>query len=147
LGFDLSQLAFESSALASPGRMSYLSKSKKTSTSSGVAAKSCTTGRAVLLGGGVVVVPPPPPPGVVVVLPPVGCAGCAALDGVAAVLVAVPVGAGAAACVVAGRLAQPLSAIAATSRTENARCEQRVGMTPPFGVRWSVRFNDKSLSR
>jgi hypothetical protein len=124
--------------------MSYLSKSKKTSTSSGVAAKSCTTGRAVLVGGGVVVVVPPP---LGVVLPPLGCVGCAVLDGVAAVLVAVPVGAGAAACVVAGRLAQPLSATAATSRTENARCEQRVSMTPPFGVRWSVRFNDKSLSR
>ena len=96
----------------------------------------------MLLVGGVVVVPPP----LGVVLPPLGCAGWV-LDGVAAVLVAAPVGAGAAACVVAGRLAQPLSATAATSRTENARCEQRVSMTPPFGVRWSVRFNDKSLSR
>src|SRR5438046_9998321 len=68
--------------------MSYLSKSKKTSVSSGVAAKSCTTGRAVLLVGGVVVVPPP----LGVVLPPLGCAGWT-LDGVAAVLVAAPVGA------------------------------------------------------
>src|SRR5258708_39897742 len=54
-GFDFSQLAFASSVFASPGRMSYLSKSKNTSASSGTAAKSCTAGRAVLLGAGVVV--------------------------------------------------------------------------------------------
>src|SRR6266404_5550389 len=108
-GFDFSQLAFASSVFASPGRMSYLSKSKNTSTSSGTAAKSCTAGRAVLLGAGVVV---------------------------------------AAACVVAGRLAQPLSTTAATSNDESTRCEQRVSMTSPFGVRWSVRFfNGKRVSR
>src|SRR5262249_37444036 len=130
--------AFESSVRASLGRMSYLSKSKNTSTSSDTAAKSCTAGRTVVLGAGVavppLVVPPPPPP---VLLrtsgePPAGAA---------AVLLAAPLGAGAAACVVAGRLAHPLSATAATTRSEKASCEQRISMTPPFGVRWSVRVN------
>src|SRR5467141_2798624 len=135
-GFDFSQLAFASSVFASPGRMSYLSKSKNTSASSGTAAKSCTAGRAVLLGAGVVVAA-------------VGGALCtgAGAGGVAAVVLAEPVGAGAAACVVAGRLAQPLSTTAATSSDESSRCEQRVSMTSPFGVRWSVRFNGKRVSR
>src|SRR5256886_3330828 len=137
-GFDFSQLAFASSVFASPGRMSYLSKSKNTSTSSGTAAKSCTAGRAVLLGAGVVVA------AVGVSL----CTGAGAAGGVAAVVLAEPVGAGAAACVVAGRLAQPLSTTAATSNDESTRCEQRVSMTSPFGVRWSVRFfNGKRVSR
>src|SRR5438445_8257974 len=136
-GFDFSQLAFASSVFASPGRMSYLSKSKNTSTSSGTAAKSCTAGRAVLLGAGVVVA------AVGVSL----CTGAGAGGGVAAVVLAEPVGAGAAACVVAGRLAQPLSTTAATSSDESTRCEQRVSMTSPFCVRWSVRFNVKRVSR
>ena len=98
-----------------------------------MAAKSWTTGRAVACGAGVV-------------LGGALCIGAGA-GGVAAVVLAAPVGAGAAACMVAGRLAQPLSTAAATSSEVSARCEQRVSMTPPFGVRWSVRFNDKSLSR
>src|SRR6266404_4649277 len=126
-GFDFSQLAFASSVFASPGRMSYLSKSKNTSTSSGTAAKSCTAGRAVLLGAGVVV----------------AAVGVSLCTGAGA-----GVGVGAAACVVAGRLAQPLSTTAATSNDESTRCEQRVSMTSPFGVRWSVRFfNGKRVSR
>src|SRR5215470_13828655 len=132
-GFDFSQLALASSVLASFGRMSYLSKSKNTSVRSATEAKSCTAGRAVVVGPGVAV-------------PPLGaaplCICCGPPDG-AAVLVAAPVGAGAAACVVAGRFAQPLRATAATSRNENARCEQRVSMTPPFGVRWKMRVNDR----
>src|SRR5467141_3643638 len=118
-GFDFSQLAFASSVFASPGRMSYLSKSKNTSASSGTAAKSCTAGRAVLLGAGVVVAA-------------VGGALCtgAGAGGVAAV-----------------RLAQPLSTTAATSSDESTRCEQRVSMTSPFCVRWSVRFNGERVSR
>src|SRR5437016_12735110 len=81
-GFDFSQLAFASSVFASPGRTSYLSKSKNTSASSGTAAKSCTAGRAVLLGAGVVVA------AVGVSL----CTGAGAGGGVAAVVLAEPVG-------------------------------------------------------
>ena len=66
----------------------------------------------------------------------------AGAGGVEAVVDVEPVGAGAAAWVVAGRLAQPLSTAAATSSEVSARCEQRVSMTPPFCVRWSVRFNE-----
>src|SRR5258708_37594442 len=92
-GFDFSQLAFASSVFASPGRMSYLSKSKNTSASSGTAAKSCTAGRAVLLGAGVVVAA-------------VGGALCtgAGAGGAAAVVLAEPVGAGGAPFRVGGRL-------------------------------------------
>src|SRR5207237_4678004 len=128
--FDFSQLAFASSVFASPGRMSYLSKSKNTSTSSGTAAKSCTAGRAVLLGAGVVVA------AIGVSL----CTGAGAAGGVAAVVLAEPVGAGAAACVVAGRFAQPLSTTAATSNDDSPRSEERVSMTYPSGVGWGVRF-------
>jgi hypothetical protein len=62
-------------------------------------------------------------------------------DGVEAVVDAAPVGAGAAAWVVAGRLAQPLATTAAMSRDVRASCVLRVSMTPPFGACWSVRFN------
>src|SRR5262249_27369593 len=112
--------------------MSYLSKSKNTSVRAATGAKSCTAGRAVVVGAGVAVPP---------VAPPL-CICCGPPDG-AAVLVAAPVGAGAAACVVAGRFAQPLRATAATSRNEDARCEQRGSRTPPFGVRLKKRVNDK----
>src|SRR5438046_392705 len=102
---DFNQAALASSIFASVGRMSYLSKSKKTSFKSAMAVKSRGTGRAPPLGltVGVAVA------GVLVL----GCMGVApelagalglAGDPVAP---AAPVGAGADAAIVAGRFAQP----------------------------------------
>src|SRR5207253_8847279 len=109
-GFDFSQPALVSSIFASPGRMSYLSKSKWMSFSSAIDTNSLGAGRAVEAPP--LWVPPlllPPLGGVAP--PPGGCA-CALEPGVVA---AAPVGAGAAAWVVAGRLAHPVSTTPRTS--------------------------------
>src|SRR2546429_7422729 len=100
---DFNQAALASSIFASVGRMSYLSKSKKTSFKSAMAVKSRGTGRA-------------PPLGLTVGVAVAGVLGCM---GVAPELAgalglagdpgapAPPAGAGADAAIVAGRLAQP----------------------------------------
>src|SRR6266852_4594963 len=104
---DFNQAALASSVLASLGRTSYLSKSKKMSLRSAIAANSRGTGRA----------PPAvlPPLGVGVPLPPRVPPGCTAAGALEApsdgpldgpVDPATPVGAGAEAAVVAGRFAQ-----------------------------------------
>src|SRR5262245_25641973 len=112
LGLADSHFALASRILASPGRMSDLSKSKWIIFSSGVASNSRGAGRGGVAAGG---------------------AGCGAGGGVWAwdtavservtvVAVAAPVGAGADACVRAGRLAQPASA---TTRIETDTIETR----------------------
>jgi hypothetical protein len=58
-----------------------------------------------------------------------------------AIVLAVPVGAGAAAWVVAGRLAHPLPIAARTSSDVTTRKEPRVAMTPPFDLLLSARCN------
>src|SRR5687767_9755086 len=102
------------------------------SCSSGTAAKSLTAGR----GGGVAVAVPgvgDVPAGGCIDEP---CEGpCACVPGCACwlpgVVLAVPVGAGAAAWVVAGRLAQPLPTTATTSSDATTRKKPRLTMTPP----------------
>src|SRR5258705_11720471 len=104
--------------------MSYLSKSKLMSFRSAMAANSLGAGRAVV-GAAVV-------PGVVAgaLLPGVLAGAVAAI--VPGVVAAAPVGAGAAAWVVAGRLAQPTSTTPRTSSVANMTWEQRLSMFPPF---------------
>ena len=86
-----------------------------------------------------VILPPPPgcdvdgPEGVAVVPP-------GWLDP-GAIVLAVPVGAGAAACVVAGRLAHPLPIAARTSNDVTTRNDPRVAMTPPFDPLLGARCN------
>jgi hypothetical protein len=58
-----------------------------------------------------------------------------------AIVLAVPVGAGAAACVVAGRLAHPAPTAARTSSDVTTQNEPRVAMTPPFDLLLSARWN------
>src|SRR3954464_6954082 len=101
------------------------------SCNSGTAVNVDTAGRdvgaGVGAGAGVAVAPPP---------------GCA-VEGVedtagwlelGAIVLAVPVGAGAAACVVAGRLAHPLPTAARTRSDVTTKNEPRVAMTPPFDL-------------
>src|SRR5687768_15551049 len=134
--------------------MSYLSKSKKTSPRFESAAKSRMAGRAVAAVVDCVPVPvpapapppavPPPAPGCVapaVAPPPVPPPGCICepppLGPVplpAPVVPAAPVGAGAAAAVVAGRLAQPVRTTADTSNDIAMIVEHRVSMTPPLDL-------------
>ncbi|HXU88081.1 MAG TPA: hypothetical protein VFQ62_04450 [Methylomirabilota bacterium] len=80
-------------------------------------------------------------------MPPPGC-DIDGPEGVAvlgwdpgAIVLAVPVGAGAAACVVAGRLAHPLPIAARTSSDVTTKNEPRVAMTPPFDLLLSARCN------
>jgi hypothetical protein len=85
----------------------------------------------------------------VAVAPPPGCV----IDGpegvevppgwleLGAIVLAVPVGAGAAACVVAGRLAHPLPIAARTSSDVTTKNEWHVAMTPPFDLLLSARCN------
>jgi hypothetical protein len=85
----------------------------------------------------------------VAVAPPPGCA----VDGpegveevlgwleLGAIVLAVPVGAGAAACVVAGRFAHPVPIAARTSSDVTTQNEPRVAMTPPFDLLLSARCN------
>src|SRR3989442_5394253 len=122
-GFDFSHPALASRILASPGRMSYLSKSKLMSLSSGMATNSLSDGRPAV--GGVC--------GAAVA----GALGCIC-DGstprvvgvlVAGAIAAVPVGAGADACVVAGRLAQPARAAVPISNDTTKVREGRVSMS------------------
>jgi hypothetical protein len=80
----------------------------------------------------------PPPPGCDVDGPE-GVAVLGWLPG--AIVLAVPVGAGAAACVVAGRLAHPLPIAAKTSTDVTTKNEPRVAMTPPFDLLLSARCN------
>src|SRR5262249_36690663 len=111
---DFSHEAVPSRTFASPGRMSYLSKSKNTSFSSATATNSFGDGRAP--GVGVLEPADPAPEGVgaAVVSDEDGAGTAVMLPGVVA---AAPVGAGAAAtCVVAGRLAQPVALTPRTSR-------------------------------
>src|SRR6188474_1950631 len=110
------------------------------SCSSGTGAKSFGAGRAIGPGAGVGAAVAPPPgcdvdgPEGVAVVPP------GWLDP-GAIVLAVPVGAGAAACVVAGRLAHPLPIAARTSSDVTTRNEPRVAMTPPFDPLLSARYN------
>jgi hypothetical protein len=84
----------------------------------------------------------------VAVAPPPGCnvdgpEGVAVLGWLdpGAIVLAVPVGAGAAACVVAGRLAHPLPIAAKTSTDVTTKNEPRGAMTPPFDLLLSARCN------
>src|SRR5262245_16921234 len=108
LSLDFSHTALASRIFASPGRTSYLSKSKNTSFSSATATNSFGDGRVL---GGVALVPAPEDPapegvGAAVADEPEDGAGAAVM--LPGVVAAAPVGAGAdETCVVAGRLAQP----------------------------------------
>jgi hypothetical protein len=122
--------------------MSYLSKSKWMSRSSATSAKSFTGGRA-----GVAVDVPPLVVGAAVdgwaleavpLLPgDVKSLGRAGAAPVPPVVPAAPVGAGADACVVAGRFAHPVAATAAISNEPRTTCEQRVPMLPSFST-WKI---------
>src|SRR5437899_90687 len=109
---DFSQAALASSIFASVGRMSYLSKSKKTSFRSAIAANSRGTGRALPLALPLGVAVPPPAP----LLPP-GCIPAVPPDPPEPpddpVAPATPVGAGAEAAVVAARRPAGLGVVAA----------------------------------
>src|SRR5919108_748949 len=112
------------------------------SCSSGMAVNPPGSGRGVGagVGAGVGVAVAPPPPGCAVD----GVEGVAVVLGwleLGAIVVAVPVGAGAAACVVAGRFAHPLPIAARTSSDVTIQNEPRVAMTPPFDLRLSARCN------
>src|SRR5690242_11150344 len=109
--FDFSHAAFASSVLASPGRMSYLSKSKLMSFRSATATKSRGDGRAVAAAGGAVAAAAGGVAGAAgaIAAGPVGASAVGGVD------VAAPVGAGADAAVVAGRFAHPAAAVSATS--------------------------------
>src|SRR3989454_8835031 len=109
---DFNQAALASSIFASVGRMSYLSNSKKTSFKSAMAVKPRGTGRAPPLGltVGVAVA------GVLVL----GCMGVELAGGLGLAgdpaAPAAPVGAGADAAIVAGRVAQPTTTATRTRR-------------------------------
>src|SRR6185369_13184631 len=108
--FDFSHAAFASSVLASPGRTSYLSKSKLMSFRSAMATNSRGDGRAAAVAGAGVA----GPVGAAVAGAMGAGAGAAGVGAMACgVEAAEPVGAGAEAAVVAGRFAQPAAAVRA----------------------------------
>jgi hypothetical protein len=87
------------------------------------------------------VVPLPPGPGCVAAVPPPPPPGCTCEPELVVpdpvpppVVPEEPVGAGAAAAVVAGRLAQPVRATANTSNDMAMMVEHRVRMRPPFDL-------------
>src|SRR5262245_1085713 len=131
-GFDFSHWALASRILASPGLMSYLSKSKWMSFRSCTEVKVFTSGR---VAGAVAA-----PDGALGCAVPPGCAvegaGAAVVDSGAreAVVSVAPVGAGAAAgVIVAGRFAQPTMATPTTMSDTSIICARRdVAMPPPF---------------
>src|SRR5918995_1452217 len=113
-GFDFSQSALASSVRAASGRIAYLSKSKKTSRSSGMLLYSAGAGRggggaggAAATGGGVA---------------GAGAGGGTTGEGAGAgagaggAVTAAPVGGGGAAWEMAGRLAQPAAAMSISGR-------------------------------
>src|SRR5262249_44036377 len=137
-GCDLSQPALASRIFASPGRMSYLSKSKLMSFSSGMATNSLGEGRAVGPGVGAAVG---------------GAVGCGAGSGprvmgaaVAGTIAVEAVGAGADACVVAGRLAQP-PMTAAPLNSDTTRVREVSMRRPPLSIRIGATLMGVIVSR
>src|SRR5204863_4944230 len=123
-----SHVALPSRIFASPGRMSYLSKSNWMSLRFGFAANSAAGGRAgagVGVGVGVGAAGGVPAGG--------GCGVGAGVGGVAGVVdVAAPVGAGADAAVIAGRFAQPARTTTDSNKETMIPFRQRLAMIPPF---------------